>query len=132
MGGNDEEGERLAFFDELRRPVLLDQVELVAPLARSVQEKHERPGIFLAVILGQIEQVLQADFDIALEGMRGLRAGRSGCGRRFFARARRHARLGKADQSESDKSRAIGTKCVFMDENFLVGGLSRTERRAIV
>ena len=76
LGRRDHEGEILPLLgNELRRPVHGHPVEVVTPLARPVQEQHQRPRLVAFGVLGrQVQQVIQmdGDADFLLKRMRML------------------------------------------------------------
>ena len=57
LWGDDDEWEFFAFLDEFGGTVLGDQFEVVAPLARAVQEQQQRKFLFAVIPIGQILEV---------------------------------------------------------------------------
>ncbi len=82
LQAGDDGRQFLACGNELRRAMLLEQFQVVAALARTMQEDDERPGLggVGLVTLGQGEQVAVTDlqFHLALEGLRRLFRRRGG------------------------------------------------------
>jgi hypothetical protein len=62
--------------------VLLYQVQVVAPLARTMQEQEQRPGFLPIAILGYVQKVLHLDLDGAVQ-FTGHLASRRLCCRRY-------------------------------------------------
>ena len=93
LGSQNDAGELLAGGDQLGRAVDLEQFEVVASLAGSVEEDQQRPGVLAVVVFGRVEEVVAVDgeLDLGLElaGLErtGVRGGngagedqRQGCG----------------------------------------------------